>query len=608
MTRKWFCCLGGLVMALSSCSDLFETESERQIFEPSLSEKTDSMFYLLGIMKGVQQVADQYVLTNEMRGDLVATNSYTETSLRQLANFNVDATNKLDSAYLYYRIVNNCNYFIAHRDSNLRTGSTRVTIPEIAQAHAVRAWAYLQLVKNYGRVPFYTNPIVTIGSASHISDSIDFQNIVSRLAPDLLRYVGVSEPDYSWLSAGVPNTSSEEKKIYSKNIMIPVEVILGDLYLETHQYESAARAYYNYIKRTSLSLQNFCTWPDDRSSYSEKLPANLPETVTDISSWTSIFAVKSPKDSVTTIPMAANRLRGVVSSLPRYFGYNYYSTLGGNDMYLIERQIEPSPAYKALADAQSFYYKPTGNIDTVLVAEIGDMRRHAAFTTFKKNDSTLAIMNKFNSANIPLYRGATVYLRLAEALNRWGYSDVAFAILKEGIKPSLLASVKTEVPKRGQYLNPASEKLLTEILPFVRKVDDGTTVSYWAVNGISNAGIHSRGTYKTDGIKTPYQFDAIVGSKISEMVARDGLVPQGNKNDTILAVEDLLCDEMALELAFEGCRFGDLTRIARHRNNTSDPVNVYGANFGSKWLAKKLAFKQPAVSLEDEKNWYLRFR
>ena len=242
MTRKWFCCLGGLVMALSSCTDLFETESERQIFEPSLSEKTDSMFYLLGIMKGVQQVADQYVLTNEMRGDLVATNSYTETSLRQLANFNVDATNKLDSAYLYYRIVNNCNYFIAHRDSNLRTGSTRVTIPEIAQAHAVRAWAYLQLVKNYGRVPFYTNPIVTIGSASHISDSIDFQNIVSRLAPDLLRYVGVSEPDYSWLSAGVPNTSSEEKKIYSKNIMIPVEVILGDLYLETHQYESAARA------------------------------------------------------------------------------------------------------------------------------------------------------------------------------------------------------------------------------------------------------------------------------------------------------------------------------------------------------------------------------
>jgi hypothetical protein len=82
------------------------------------------------------------------------------------------------------------------------------------------------------------------------------------------------------------------------------------------------------------------------------------------------------------------------------------------------------------------------------------------------------------------------------------------------------------------------------------------------------------------------------------------MVPTGTINDTILAVEDLICDEMALELAFEGTCFADLTRIARHRNESG----VFGATFGSQWLARKLAYKHPAVSLLDEKNWYLPFK
>ena len=61
---------------------------------------------------------------------------------------------------------------------------------------------------------------------------------------------------------------------------------------------------------------------------------------------------------------------------------------------------------------------------------------------------------------------------------------------------------------------------------------------------------------------------------------------------------------MALELAFEGNRFGDLTRFARHKNN----AGLYGSTFGSEWLARKLEFKHPVKSLREEKNWYLPFR
>ena len=76
------------------------------------------------------------------------------------------------------------------------------------------------------------------------------------------------------------------------------------------------------------------------------------------------------------------------------------------------------------------------------------------------------------------------------------------------------------------------------------------------------------------------------------------------KQDTINAIEDLLCDEYALELAFEGNRFADLCRLARHKNE----AGLYGANFGSLWLARKLAFKKPQKDLTNPENWYLPFK
>ena len=100
--------LGGTGM-LSSCSDMMDTESTRQNFEPEIGEKTDSLTYAFGIMQAMQQLADQYVFQGEMRGDLIATTQYTDSMLTQLATFSATTANRYDSAYVYYRVINNCN-------------------------------------------------------------------------------------------------------------------------------------------------------------------------------------------------------------------------------------------------------------------------------------------------------------------------------------------------------------------------------------------------------------------------------------------------------------------------------------------------------------------
>ena len=618
MTRKWFFCiltslsLGGLGWALSSCSDFMETDSDRQIFDPALDQKTDSMFYTLGILKGLQQLADQYVMQGEMRGDLTATNSYTETDLRRLADFTADATNKYDSAYLYYRVINNCNYFIAHRDTSLRTGSRVVAIPEYAEALAVRAWTYLQLAKNYGSVPFFTTPLTSIGEANAQMETRDLQGICNELAPELAKFSGTAVPTYGNISAGVLNSSDsenpQEKNVVSRRAMIPVDIILGDLYLETHQYELAARSYFNYLRDNKWKLQQAYISPTNTYVYKvleDKIPTGLSITVKgDYFQWENIFSITSTDDIITYIPLAANRLRGVVTELPRYFGYDFYSTTGGsatsNSRYLVERQIDASAGYKALSDAQEYYYNPggtTGGSTVIKTADLGDLRRLVTMRQVSRDDSVFSVMIKFTSANVPIYRTATVYLRLAEALNRMGYPDAAFAILKDGINDDLLTYVmrgdSTDIDA-GRYIRPETQTMLQTTVPFLSAENRASFEDNWS--------IHSRGTNYTQGAFSPYQYNTIVGRKLAE-IAANGYPVSTTMADTINAVEDIICDEMALELAFEGNRFGDLTRIARHKNNSG----LYGANYGSQWLARKLAYKAAGLEqrLLDEKNWYL---
>ena len=621
------CC--GLFAALlsmplfSSCSDFFETDSDRQIFDPALDQKTDSMFYTLGILKGLQQVADQYVLTGEMRGDLVAVNNYTETDLKKLADFTADATCKFDSAYKYYRIINNCNYYLAHRDTSLLTGSRKVTIPEYAEALAVRAWSYLQLAKNYGEVPFYTNPLTSIGDANSSIPTKNLQAIVDELAPEMIKYSGTPVPSYGEVDAGVLNSSDSDnptnKKIQSKYAMLPIDVVLGDLFLETHQYEQAAHYYFQYIKNNNLVANQAKVNPTSKIMMllEEKWPSQLYISGTGFT-WQGIFN-GGTNDIVTYIPLAANRLRGAVTELPRYFGYDFYSTTSGqsesNERYLLERQVDASASYIALAEAQDFYYTPTNSTTgtiNVNIAQLGDLRRRVTMNQISKNDSTYSVMIKFNSANIPIYRSATVYLRLAEAINRMGYPDVAFAILKDGIYDGLIDFIikedgqddtkKRYIRKDDFVYNGATksspEKLLTSTLPFLSPENIDKFKNNW--------GIHGRGSNYTRGTESPYQMDSVVTKKIAELQTVYGITTTGTLNDTINAMEDIICDEMALELAYEGTRFGDLTRIARHKNQEA----LYGANFGSAWMAKKLGYKAAGLEerLKTEQNWYLPFK
>lgn len=593
----------------SSCSDMLDTDSERQAFDPEINSKTDSIFYAFGVLQAMQQLADQYVFTGEMRGDLVRTTEYTDNNLRQLANFSATTANKYDSAYVYYRVINNCNYYIAHRDTTLQTGSTYVVMQEYAAMKAIRAWAYLQLVRNYGKVPFFTEPLTAISQINSTNfPELDIDGIVDALGPDLAQYTGYQVPTSVPDGQSIGSTNfGESKQLTARLCYIPVDVILGDLYLEAERYSEAAKYFSNYLITTGTTTMDISTYrtPDN---FIEIVPSDYSGSYSALYNWSSIFANNPTRDMITYLPMAVNRRQGTTTNVPEAFGFDYYS----NSRYhtqLDEIQIMPSTSYLSLSNNSTYYYWKTSTDGMrnryVNGAVLGDMRAAATMEQGKGEDSTKIWVNKYDHGNIVLYRVATVYLHLAEALNRMGYYDAAFAILKEGINDRLLETTTT-------YITDETRRLLTETYPFfsdANKAKFSSTVSGSTTeNYEGNYGIHGRGAGVTfDGNypgRSPYQLDTIVGQKLAEIAQTYNVQVGTTKADTINAMEDLLCDEYALEFAFEGNRFADLCRLARHKNKAAQ----YSANFGSLWLKKKLEYKNPQKDLSDPNNWYLPFK
>jgi len=605
------CC--GITAAMTSCEDMLETDSSRQVFDPTMDLKTDSVFYALGILQGMQQLADQYMFQGEMRGDLVATTDFTDNNLRQLADFTATAANKYDSAYVYYRVINNCNYYIAHRDTTLRTGASYVTMREYVGVKALRAWAYLQLTRTYDKVPFYTEPLTKISDIDNGTfPELDMAGVVSRLAPDLEQY---SHSDY----ATPPDFGKVSPvSILPAYLFIPVDVVLGDMYLETGQYDKAASHYVTWL--TEVATPNHTAYLQSYTRNTRRftggrdndLPgdwSNNNGQLAGTTSWAAIFTGNAGNDYVTYIPMAPSKLQGVASSIPLAYGFDYYANNSG---LINEIQIVPSQSYTQLANNTDFYYITTASneVQTVVsYSKLGDTRYQSTVREDEDAETNITTVwvTKTQEPRVLLYRRSMVLLHLAEAFNRLGMYDAAFAILKDGINRYLVA---TEGGAR--YISPATRQALRNTYPLLSEQN----ISKFDAQTPSEArsyyyGVHAHGSgYTSDYTGTtyqpglsPYQPDTIIGLKMAEL-AQQGFSVGTTARDSINAMEDIICDEMALEAAFEGSRFFDLCRLARHKNADG----LYGANYGSLWLARKLDYKKPKKDLTNPQNWYLPFK
>lgn len=532
-----------------SCEDMLRTESSIVIFEDEgfLNQPTDTVYSFMGIVQKMQGIADRSVLLGELRGDLVSVTENANQDLKDLADFNFSVDNSYNSVVDYYAVINNCNYYLAKADTALTENTKNVFLREWVAIQSFRAWTYLQLAQVYGKVPYVTEPILS-GDKANADDYkwLDIKEIAKELIPGLEPYTELAFPQYGSIG-----------DFKSDNICIPVRLILGDLYLWAGEYKKAAKMYHDYLSSQKNHVYTYTTataWKTkDFLDYS--------------SDYTQVFTANNKNQVISLIPMQTEEYDGTVTYLydlynstednKNYFQATYskkLANLSANQIYCYD-DIDPN-TYRHT----SVYVDPINQQNTL---EKGDLRLRGTLDlkTIDEDDVNAGwskesqTIKKIFEDRVWIYRVDQVYLRFAEALNRAGFPESAFAILKYGLcERNINDYISQEERDRA-----AADGLLEFSVNYFTRYQ--TIVSQGSLITSGNTrGIHSRGSGSTD-VNALYVLPDT--TDVNPVYA--GLSPEAKQAQLIKEVEELISDEMALELSFEGYRFGDLMRIAYHR-------------------------------------------
>ncbi len=590
-------CAFCLVCGFTACSDFLDQESDQVIYadKDHLNNATDTLWSMAGIMNKMQVIADRTILLGEMRGDLVDITNNASADLRDVAFFNIGDDNVYNSPRDYYAVINNCNYFIAKADIELKNSRNQFIFKkEYAEVKAIRAWTYLQLVTTYGRVPFVTEPIMTKEESERSYPMYDIKQVCNYfLNEDNLKDLVDEE-----LPEELPNYGPI-KSLPSKNFLFPVRLVLADLYLWSENYFEAAKYYHDYLNTRNGRNSIYPT-----TNYAAKWSS--------IENWNTTSVISSYTDDpwlqysfgpevevstaidnelITMIPMDSIPSEGHYSQLREIFNSSTQNNY--------QPSLVPSNKIINLSESQVYCYNDLGDVryapKNFKDYRNGDLRFSR---TWDYNSSYYVVdgarypylgINKHLTKHVHIYRRTLVYLRLAEALNRAGYPRYAFQILSSGVNTDVLQD--SIIP----HYTADAEKIMKNFdFPGTRLssltsgyVANSNPYSSFSVNTI---GIHSRGcgfTPANEYYQMPYN------PEITDSLQQ--IAWQQDK------VEEMIMDEEALEFAFEGYRFYDLLRVALRRN---DPA----------WLENKIKGRNGnapsgiSVDLKDQNNWFLRWK
>ena len=589
----------------TSCEKFFEQDSDDVLYadKDHLNNAVDTVYSVVGIMNKLQAIADRTILLGEVRGDLIDLTSTASSDLRDLATFNVGDDNVYNAPRDYYAVINNCNYFIANANTALKSNRDEfIFMKEYAAVKAIRAWTYLQLVINYGRVPFVTEPVLSKEDAERQYEMYDIEAVCRYFLNDLAsipELYNTSYPAYRTI-----------RSTDSRYFFFPLSIIRGELNLwlgsvtqNKEFYRQAALNYYKYISQRNgtgtaypigLSLK---MWRPGSSSWTATQSVNINEAFNAESESSSNYTTK---ELITMIPGDSIRAEGNYSELR-----NLFNSTEDNQY---KPSLTPSQAIQDISAAQvncclstvrsdgsvSVAYAPQG----LSKHQSGDLRlsnvwsEGYAFNTVSSELVETQSILKYQTRNVHIYRRQMVYLRMAEALNQAGYPRMAFQMLAQGVNNKVKNDTIYKFYSENDSLFLAQFDF-PETLYGLFTVSDVVSSTFLASH--NTIGIHTRGSGWTPRNEYYVMPDDTTITDPEARLARQ-----------IAGVDSLILNESALELAFEGTRYYDVMRYAMRQSNPGETMAkiIYGRRGESRRAEMQGTIKK---DLNNKANWFLNW-
>ena len=523
--------LATLGAATTSCEDMLNVEDE--LHTKDLAPQ-DTVYQVMGILNRMQSLVDRTVVLGELRADLVDLNeAVASTALQEVMANNISTDNEYNSIADYYSVINACNVYLAYVDSNYVEHNRKKYAKEIQVVKTYRAWTYLELAKTYGTVPFVIDPVLTSVDADKIVESTtnraDMEAICTYFINDLLPYVQTSIP------VTVPNYGSING-YKSQNFFIPARLMVAELYLwrgsftgNQSDFKSACQYYYDFINTDN----NVATTGVGKVQWGDNSFRHTAD------SYTNTFKLET-SDTITIIPMDTCAYDGTWSQLYAMFNSqfenNYYVSVVPSQRIREISGEQVNCVYSNINNKRDTVYS-TSKIEWEDSIQMGDLRLSAIYDrsavsnmyTSQYSQERQHIMKYASSSSnygadqklkyFRLYRKNIVYLHFAEALNRAGFPQTAFTILKYGLTNETLRN----------YVSYAESQELSKVPSYIHG-----NISNWSINDFRTAnssnvssenpantlGIHSRGSGDSEYNKYyALSYDAALWGSVDSLAA-----------------------------------------------------------------------------------------
>ena len=595
----------------TGCSKMLETQDKNAVeADKHYNNFNDADNAILGIYGKLMGLVDRIVILNELRADLMDITENSTADMVGINNHTATAYNKYCDLVPFYDIILNCNDVLANFDKMKDENklSTDDYVFRYSDVVTVRCWVYLQLAIHFGSIPYITEPLLTVADLEDNSrfTVMSFDRILEELIACMKKLEFMDLSTGSPLYGSSTNPDGEDMRMFFLN----KRIMLGDLYLWTDQYVEAATQYYRVIEEAEIKMFSgsenraykiYCyVWDNtnepgfqvtyvrykgsDLNSFRNKWKemfnrpstnAELRQEMITMFSYNTKFAPQYP-----LIEIFANTGKGKYRLKP--------SDWAINGLWETQIQRENNFVFDGRGRESSFDYI---NGQPVVLKYLYDYYPYVT-------DANRTIHLQYQSTDREytqqgkwfIYRAALLNLRYAEAANRAGYPDLAYALLNNGIRSYY------DWSNADGSLRSGSEK-------------EGVQYSGYRPEGDSELSVPYPEPFYLDGrfndlpgpfIRAPWRDGGGIRNRgcVQNTPRPEWVV---NKTDSIRWMEEALLAEGALELGFEGHRWGDMLRIALRKNKD----NGTGMQFLNEILSKKFEYTgKPAPEITPA-NLYL---